>query len=86
MDDIQVELENNVLTISGEKAEERTEGDEQRRYHVWERTYGSFRRAFTLPHSVNAEEVGAFFDNGILTVRLPKVAEAKGRKIEISKN
>jgi len=86
MEDIHVELENNVLTISGEKTEMRTEGDEERRYHVWERTYGSFRRAFTLPHSVNADEVGAVFDNGVLTVKLPKVAEAKGRRIEIAKN
>jgi HSP20 family protein len=85
-EDVQVELENNVLSISGEKSEVRTEGDEERRYHVWERSYGSFRRAFTLPQTVSADDVTASFENGILTVKLPKAAEAKGRKIQISKH
>ncbi len=85
-EEIHVELENDVLTISGEKTEERTEDDEERRYHLWERSYGSFRRSFTLPRAVSGGEVNAVFDNGVLTVRLPKAAEAKGRTIEISKN
>lgn len=84
--DITVEFENDVLTFSGEKTEERMEGDDERRYHLFERSYGSFRRSFALPHTVKGEEVEATFDKGILTVRLPKMAEAKGRKIEISKN
>jgi HSP20 family protein len=83
-DDIQIELENNVLAISGEKTEERKEGDEERRYHVWERSYGSFRRSFTLPRTVSADDVSASFANGVLTVTMPKAAEAKGRKISIS--
>ncbi len=82
-DNIAIDLENNVLTISGEKTEERTEGDEERRYHLWERRYGSFQRSFTLPRTVKAEDIRASFDNGILRVRMPKVAEAKGRKIEV---
>ena len=85
-DDIHVEFENNMLTISGEKTEERTEGDEDRKYHLWERTYGSFRRSFTLPSTVNGEKAHATFDKGILTVKLPKAPEAKGRTIAISKN
>ncbi len=85
-EDISIEFENNVLTFSGEKMEERTEGDEERRYHLWERNFGSFRRSFALPHTVSGEDVHASFDNGVLTVRLPKLAEAKGRKIAISKN
>ena len=84
-EDVTLELENNVLTISGEKIEQRTEGDEERRYHVWERRYGSFMRSFTLPRTVVSDEITASFHNGILTVRLPKAPEAKGRKIEISK-
>jgi HSP20 family protein len=84
-DQVTIELEQNVLTISGEKVEERTEGEEERKYHLWERTYGSFRRAFTLPRPVNAEDVTARFENGVLEIRLPKAPEAKGRKIEISK-
>lgn len=85
-EDVSVEVENNILTVSGEKSEERTEGDEERRHHLWERSYGSFRRSFTLPSTVRAENITARFENGVLRVQLPKVAEAKGRKIEISKS
>ena len=85
-DAISIELENNVLTLSGEKSEERTEGDEERRYHLWERRYGSFQRSFTLPRTVNADEIRAEFDRGVLRIRLPKVAQAKSRKIEIRKS
>ncbi len=83
--DISIDLENNVLTISGEKSETRTEGDEERRYHVWERRFGAFQRRFTLPRSVSAEDIRATFDNGILQVRLPKAPEAKGRKISVER-
>ncbi|HET9947433.1 MAG TPA: Hsp20/alpha crystallin family protein [Longimicrobiales bacterium] len=83
--DVNIELENDVLTISGEKSEERTEGDEERRYHLWERRYGSFRRSFTLPRAVDGAQARATFENGVLEIRLPKAAEARGRKIEISK-
>jgi HSP20 family protein len=82
---VSIELEQNVLTISGEKSEERTEGDEEMTYHLWERAYGSFRRSFTLPRPVNGDEVTARFENGVLEIRLPKAPEAKGRKIEIAK-
>jgi HSP20 family protein len=81
---VTIELEQNVLTIAGEKVEERTEGEEQR-YHLWERTYGSFHRSFSLPRPVNGEDATARFENGVLEIRLPKAPEAKGRKIEISK-
>ena len=82
---VTVELENNVLTISGEKTEERTEGEEERRYHVWERNYGAFKRSFSLPRTVSGDDAKATFDNGVLTVRLAKVEEAKGRRIQIGK-
>jgi len=84
-EDLSIELENNVLTVSGEKKEVRSEGDEERRYHVWERRFGSFSRSFTLPRSVDGSKIVAVFENGVLDVTLPKVAEAKGRKIEITK-
>ena len=84
-DEVSIELENNVLTIGGEKSEDRTEGDEERRYHLWERRYGSFQRSFTLPRTVKADDIRAHFDHGILKIHLPKVPEAKGRKIEIEK-
>lgn len=84
-DEVKVELENNILTIHGEKREEREEGDEERNYHVWERRFGSFHRAFTLPRSVLDDEIDATFENGLLRVRMPKSGEAKGRRIEIRK-
>ncbi len=82
-DDIELELENNILTIHGEKSEERKEGEEGRKYHVWERRYGAFQRSFTLPRTVNPEEIRADFEDGVLHVRMPKVPEAKSRRISI---
>ena len=81
--DIDLEVENNILTIRGEKREERKEEDENRRYHLWERSYGSFQRSFTLPRTVNADDIAAEFHNGLLHVRMPKAPEAKSRRIEI---
>ena len=85
-DQVTIELENDVLTISGEKTEVRTEGEEGSKFHLWERSYGSFRRSFSLPRPVSGAEATAHFDKGVLEIRLPKAAEAKGRKIEISKS
>ncbi|GMV05172.1 MAG: hypothetical protein AMXMBFR53_14510 [Gemmatimonadota bacterium] len=85
-ENISIELENNVLSISGEKNEERTEGDEERRYHLWERRYGAFQRSFTLPRTVKGEDIRASFDKGVLRIHMPKVAEAKTRKIAIAKS
>ena len=84
--DVTIDLENDVLSISGEKSERRTEGEEERKYHLWERGYGPFRRSFSLPRAVSAEDASAHFENGILEIRLPKAPEAKGRRIEISKS
>jgi HSP20 family protein len=84
--DLSIDLENSVLTISGEKVEIRTEGEEEIRHHVRERRYGAFKRRFQLPRSVQTEGIGAHFENGLLTVTLPKSEEAQGRKIEIAKN
>lgn len=84
MKDLDITLEDGVLTIRGEKKEERKE--DEGRYHMWERRYGSFQRAFTLPKAVDASKIAAKFDNGVLTVTLPKSEKAKvqGRKIPIS--
>jgi HSP20 family protein len=81
-DDFEVNVENNVLTLKGErKFEKKTEGDN---YHRVERAYGSFTRQFTLPQSVTAEGATADFENGVLRVALPKREETKARKIEIT--
>ena len=91
-EDVTVNIENNILTIRGEKREAYRaggeaggeEGDEEHNYHVSERRYGSFHRSFTLPRSVQPDAIEAEFDSGILTVRLPKAPEAKSRTIEIA--
>ena len=84
--DITITLENSVLSISGEKSAIRDEDEIGRRSHVWERRYGSFNRSFTLPRTVRTEDIEAVFENGVLTIHMPKVPEARGRTIEISKN
>ena len=83
-EDVQVDLENNVLTISGEKREERTEGDEKNQtWHLSERRYGRFSRSFVLPRDVEQEQIQASFENGVLSLTIPKSAKARRRRIEI---
>jgi HSP20 family protein len=81
-DDIEIDMENNVLTISGEKREARTEKEEGR-YHLSERRYGKFSRSFVLPRDVEADGIQASFQDGVLTVHIPKAERARRRKIEI---
>lgn len=85
-ENIEVLFEDDVLVLRGEKKEEKHEEADDRRYHVWERTYGAFRRAFTLPPTVDPAKIVAEFKNGVLTVHLPKTAKAKakGQKIAIT--
>lgn len=81
LSDIDVNLEQGVLQISGSREEE---ADEDRgTYHVRERGWGRFTRSFTVPHTIDARGVGAEFSNGVLTVSMPKAAEAKARRIEV---
>ncbi len=80
-EDVKISVENNVLTIQGTKeqvAEERTE-----RVHRYERTYGAFERSFTLPATVDANNIKASYEHGVLTVTLPKVEKAKPRQIPV---
>jgi HSP20 family protein len=80
-EDIDLSIENNVITLHGErKFEKKAEGDN---YHRVERSYGSFTRSFTLPQTVSSEGVQAEFKNGVLRVSLPKREETKARKIEV---
>lgn len=85
-DQVEISLENNVLTISGEKRESREEGAESGKFHLVERSFGSFRRSFTLPRTIHAEGITAEFDNGLLNVRLPKADEALSRRIEVRRS
>jgi len=82
-EDVEVSIENNLLTISGEKKQEVTEGNPESEYHLVERRCGRFERSFTLPRTVDAEKISARFEQGLLTVTLPKAEAAKPRRVEI---
>ena len=79
--EIDITIDNNVLRISGEKRAVRSEGEGA--YRLTERRYGRFERAFVLPRDVRPDAVDASYENGVLTVVLPKREEAKPRRIEV---
>jgi HSP20 family protein len=79
--DVEVTAENGLLTIHGEKRNETNEAEG--RYHVVERNYGSFTRSFQLPSGVDDRNIEAEFNDGVLSVRVPKAAIAQPRRIEI---
>lgn len=81
-EDVNINVENGILTVSGEKRAERKE-DEEGRYHLVERSYGSFFRSFQLPQGVDESQIKAEFDNGVLTIRIPKAALPQPRRIQI---
>jgi len=80
-DDIEISVEDNVLTIKGERKFEEKVDDE--RYYRIERRFGSFQRSLALPQGVNAEDISASYDDGILEVRVPKAEEEKPKKITV---
>ena len=80
--DIDVRIENNTLTVHGERKIEKEEKEEN--YRRVERQYGSFTRTFTLPTTVDSEKVSATYDKGVLKVALPKKAEAKPKQIKVN--
>ncbi len=80
--DVNIEFENNVLTISGERKSEHEENKEG--FYRVERSYGSFSRSLTLPEGVDPDAVKASFDRGVLEVRIPKPEERKPRKVAIT--
>lgn len=81
-DDIDVQVDEDVLTITGERTF--TDEVEDGRYYRLERNYGSFTRSVTLPQGVEAEGISASVDNGVLEVRVPKAAEVQPRKITVA--
>ncbi|TGT07127.1 Hsp20/alpha crystallin family protein, partial [Mesorhizobium sp. M8A.F.Ca.ET.213.01.1.1] len=72
---VEIKLANRILTLKGEKKEEKEEKDND--YYLSERRYGSFQRSFQLPEGVDADKIDATFAKGVLTVKLPKTAEAQ---------
>jgi HSP20 family protein len=82
-DDVDIEIKDNILTVSGERKSESEQSGEG--YHRVERAFGSFSRSLTLPQGVDAGRVEANFENGVLEVRIPKPAEAKPTRVQIGK-
>ena len=80
-EDITINLQNNTLTVSGERTSERS--DEGEEYVRVERAFGNFHRTFTLPDAVDPDNVGAVYDEGVLTINVPKTEESTRRQIEI---
>jgi HSP20 family protein len=80
--DIDVQVENNTLTVHGERKIEKEEKEEN--YRRVERHYGSFTRTFTLPTTVDSDSVSATYDKGVLKIALPKKAEAKPKQIKVT--
>jgi len=82
-EEIEVTVENNVLTVSGERKWEHEEGKPEGEYHLFERSYGRFERSFALPKRVDANRINATCEHGVLSVVLPKMEEAKPRRITV---
>lgn len=80
--DLEIKLTNHLLTIKGEKSEEKEE--QEKDYHLSERRYGAFHRSFPVPEGVDVDNIEATFAKGVLTVRLPKTAEARQAEKKIS--
>lgn len=83
-DEIKINVENDVLTLEGERKFEKEEKKEG--YHRVERSYGSFRRSFSVPDNVSTEDIDATYKDGVLTLTLPKTREANAREIKVKAN
>ena len=83
-DDVDIQIDNNTLTIRGQRCEKNEERDEEKQYHRVERYSGSFARSIVLPTSINEDETAAEFKDGVLKIVIPKTEDAKPRKINIS--
>lgn len=82
LDDFDIQLENQTLTVRGERKFEKETKEEN--YHRVERRYGSFARGFTLPNTIDPESVKAHYQDGVLAIELGKRAEAKPKQIKVS--
>lgn len=84
--DVTIDYYDGVLTIRGEKEHEETKEEEDRKYYMWERRFGSFQRALPFPGGIAEDRIAAEFKDGVLTVHMPKAEEAKTnhRQIPIS--
>ena len=85
-DDVDISVHDGVVTIKGEVETKEEDTDEDNTYYLRERRYGSFHRAIRLPVEVNADEAEANFENGILTLTLPKAEVVKPKRIAVHAN
>lgn len=82
LEDVKLEIQNDVLTLSAQKQPESAR--EQEQYHRVERSYGTYTRSFALPKGVQSDDVQATMKDGVLTIRLPKTEQARARHIPIN--
>jgi HSP20 family protein len=82
LEDVDISLNNNVLSVRGERRFEKDVKEDN--YHRVERAYGNFVRTFTLPNTVNVEQIDATYDNGVLKITLPKREEARPKQIKVN--
>lgn len=80
-EDVRIRIEDGVLSISGERKQEKEE--QNKKFHRVERSYGSFMRSFTLPTNIDETKIRADYKDGVLTLRIPKSAEAKPKAVEV---
>lgn len=80
-DDVEVQLEGNVLTLRGERRQEKDIQEDQ--YHRLERIYGTFMRSFTLPAGINRDKIQAEYRDGVLRLTMPRAEEARSKKIKV---
>ena len=80
-EDVEINVDNNVLTLSGSREMEKN--TEKENFHRVERSYGSFKRSFTLPSTIDQDNIDASFENGVLMITMAKKDESKPRQIEI---
>ncbi len=85
-DDVRVDFTDGVLTIQGDKTEERTEKENGTKYHVWERRSGSFQRSFPFPGGVADDKITADMKDGVMTIQLPKATQEQARRRSIKVN
>jgi len=82
-ENVDIQIDNNTLTVRGQRSEEKEEKDDKKQYHRVERYSGSFSRSIVLPYALNENETAAEFKNGVLRIVIPKSEDAKPRKIKI---
>ena len=83
-EDLNIQAENNTLTVKGERSFEKEEKEEN--FHRIERRYGSFQRTFRLPNTVDSDKIDAHYDKGVLKITVAKKAEAKPKQIKVGVN